>query len=385
VQGDCADDKKTVKPLNERECVAKGADPVTMSDAEWRAVSDLPLRSWTPRSRMSATPTRVERAAHPVVDVHNHLGLWLSHDGDWVAKDVPGLIAAMDEVNVQAIVNLDGRWDEELTANLDRYDRAHPGRFVTFCQIDWDRLADPDGERVLLRQLEASAAAGARGVKVWKNLGLWVRDADGSLIQPDDPRVIAILGRAGELGLPVLIHVADPKAFFDPLDEHNERLDELMQQRDWWFGDRDVYPTFDRIVEGLATLVTATPGTTYIGAHVGCDAEDLDWVEALMDRAPNFTVDTGGRMAELGRQPRRFRRLIERHPDRVLFGTDVYPISADAYRHAFRFFETADESFEYAPGSPIPPQGRWAVSALELDDAALRAVYHDNAARVLGL
>jgi predicted TIM-barrel fold metal-dependent hydrolase len=183
----------------------------------------------------------------------------------------------------------------------------------------------------------------------------------------------------------VLIHVADPKAFFDPLDAHNERLDELMHERDWWFGDREVYPGFERIVEGLANLVTATPGTRYIGAHVGCAAEDLDWVEGLMDRAPNFTVDTGGRMAELGRQPRRVARLLERHPDRVLFGTDVYPISADAYRHAFRFFETDDESFPYSPESPIPPQGRWDVSALHLDDATLRAVYHDNAARVLGL
>lgn len=348
-------------------------------------LADLPLREWMPRSRLRASATRVERPAHPVVDVHNHLGRWLTADGGWMIDDVPALVAAMDEVEVRTIVNLDGRWDEELTANLDRYDRAYPGRFLTFCQLDWDRIAAPDGERRLLLQLEAAAAAGARGVKVWKNLGLRVKDADGTTVLPDDPRVIAVLARAGELGLPVLIHVADPRAFFDPLDARNERVDELLAHPDWWFGDRAVFPTFDRILDALAALVIATPGTRYIGAHVGCAAEDLDRVEALLDRAPNFTVDTGGRMAELGRQPRRVRALLQRHPDRVLFGTDEFPISAEIYRHEFRFFESADESFGYAPWTAIPPQGRWDVSALDLDDATLRAVYHDNAARVLGL
>jgi predicted TIM-barrel fold metal-dependent hydrolase len=348
-------------------------------------LAELRLRDWTPRSRLHATTTEVRRPAHPVIDVHNHLGTWLSADGGWMIDDVSRLLADMDDAEVETIVNLDGRWGAELEANLSRYDRAHPGRFATFCQIDWDRLAEHDGVEVLRRDLEASAARGARGVKVWKSLGLRARDSSGRLVLPDDPRVVGILERAGELGLPVLIHVADPMAFFDPLDAHNERVDELLAQPDWWFGDAQRFPTFDRLLDALETLVLATPGTRYIGAHVGCAAEDLDRVERLLDRAPNYTVDTGGRMAELGRQPRRARRFIERHPDRVLFGTDIYPVSADAYRHHYRFFETADESFEYAPDRSIPPQGRWAVSALDLDDATLRSLYHDNAARILQL
>ena len=355
------------------------------TDPDWEALAELRLRDWMPRSRLHATATAVDRPAHPVIDVHNHLGTWLSEDGSWMAPDVPALLAVMDETGVETIVNLDGRWDAELDANLDRYDRAHPGRFLTFCQLDWDLLAEPDGERALRRQLEDAAARGARGVKVWKNLGLRVRDGAGDLVAPDDPRVAAVLGRAGELGLPVLIHVADPEAFFDPLDARNERIDELGRHRDWWFGDRSEFPSFGRLLDALATLVAATPGTRYIGAHVGCAAEDLDRVEAMLAAAPNLAIDTGGRMAELGRQPRRVRRLIERFPDRVLFGTDVYPITADAYRLHYRFFETEDESFPYAPDEAVPPQGRWTVSALDLDDAQLRALYRDNAVRVLGL
>jgi len=354
------------------------------SSPSWAKLRALRLADWHPRQKLQLPVTGIDRASVAAIDVHNHLGRWLS-DGEWMIDDVTALVAIMDECDIQTIVNLDGMWGEEVTANVDRYDRAHPGRFLTFCQLDWARLGEPDGVAILIASLDDSSARGARGVKVWKNLGLTIRDADGTLILPDDPRVIEVLAHAGELGMPVLIHTADPMAFFDPLDEHNERLDELMQARDWWFGDRTVHPTFDRLLDAHATLVASCPATSFIGAHAGCAAEDLDRVERLLERCPNYTIDIGGRMAELGRQPRRFRELIARHPDRVLFGTDIYPATADQFRLHFRFLETDDEAFEYAPGEPVPPQGRWTVSALGLDADALAAIYHDNAARVLGL
>ena len=344
----------------------------------------LPLADWHPRSQLDLPATPVDRAAVPAIDVHNHLGRWLS-EGEWMIPDVAALLAVMDDTNVHTVVNLDGMWGEEVSANVARYDEAHPGRFLTFCQLDWTLLAQPDGVAALCASLDDSAARGARGLKIWKNLGLTVRDANGALVLPDDPRVIEVVAHAGHLGLPVLIHTADPKAFFEPLDAHNERLDELLEAEDWWFGDRSVHPTFDRLLDALATLVASCPGTRFIGAHAGCAAEDLDRVERMLDESPNYTIDIGGRMAELGRQPRRFARLLSRHPDRVLFGTDIYPASLEQYRLHFRFLETADEAFEYAPGEPVPPQGRWTVSGLALQPEALEALYRDNARRVLGL
>lgn len=351
---------------------------------DWNGLRHTELRSWTPRSQLVTPQTSVSRPSTPCIDVHNHLGRWLG-GGDWLIPDVPQLVDLMDDHDVMTIVNLDGLWADEVTANVERYDEAYPGRFLTFCHLDWKVLAEPDGERKLLNSLDDSARRGARGVKVWKDLGLTVRDNDGQAILPDDPRVIAVLTRAGELGLPVLIHTADPKAFFAPADEYNERLDELLEQPDWWFGDGERYPGFDRLLAAHASLVLACPGTQFIGAHAGCAAEDLGLVEALLARAPNYAIDVAGRMAELGRQPRRTRALIERYPDRVLFGTDIYPVSAEQYRLHYRFLESADEGFEYAPGSPVPPQGRWAVSALDLDAKALVAVYRTNTERVLGL
>jgi predicted TIM-barrel fold metal-dependent hydrolase len=320
----------------------------------------------------------------PVIDIHNHLGRWLS-DGEWMIDDVPELLELMDDCGVETIVNLDGMWGDEVTANVDRYDRAHPGRFLTFCQLDWSLLADDRGVAFLTLSLDDSARRGAVGLKIWKNLGLTVRGADGALISPDDPRVIAVVQHAGALGMPVLIHTADPRAFFEPLDENNERLEELLEEEDWWFGDTAVHPSFDDLLDAHAALVRSCPDTVFIGAHAGGAAEDLDRVEALLDECPNYTIDIGGRMAELGRQPRRVRQLIERHPDRVLFGTDIYPASREQYRLHYRFLETTDEAFDYSPESEIPPQGRWAVSALALDDATLDAVYRGNATRVLGL
>jgi predicted TIM-barrel fold metal-dependent hydrolase len=355
-----------------------------MESPEWAALAGLPLTAWTPRSQLSARVTAVPCARVPAIDIHNHLGRWLT-DGEWMIDDVGALLTVMDDHRVETIVNLDGMWGDELDANLDRYDRAHPGRFLTFCQLDWALLADANGERMLRESLADSAKRGARGLKVWKNLGLTVRDDTGALVLPNDDRVVRLLAYAGELALPVLIHVADPKAFFEPLDEHNERLDELLREKEWWFGDASRHPGFDRLLDALAALVIATPGTRYIGAHGGCAAEDLDRVESLLAVASNFAIDIAGRVAELGRQPRRFRELIERFPDRVLFGTDIYPITGEQYELHFRFLESNDEAFDYAPEFPIPPQGRWTISALHLSQRQLEAIYRDNAQRVLGL
>ena len=355
----------------------------TPPSLSWERLRRLPVPEWHPVQQLRLPATEVERPAFPAIDVHNHLGRWLS-DGAWMIEDPDALVALMDECGIETIVNLDGMWGEEVTANVERYDLAHPGRFLTFCQLDWARLASDDGVELLRASLDDSARRGARGVKVWKNLGLTIRDAAGELILPDDPRVIAVLRHAGELGLPVLIHTADPKAFFEPLDARNERIDELMQMKKWWFGDRAVHPTFDRLLLAHRRLVEACPDTRFIGAHVGCAAEDLDLVSALLDDCPNYVVDIGGRMAELGRQPRRVQQLLERHPDRVLFGTDIYPATAEQYRLHFRFLETRDEAFEYAPGEDVPPQGRWTVSALGLSAEVLERVYRTNALRVLG-
>jgi predicted TIM-barrel fold metal-dependent hydrolase len=355
---------------------------------------ELRLRDFRPRTALRVPSTSVPRARYRAIDAHNHLGRWLAPHGRWVEDDLAGgpvgapwsvpdvdaLLGLMDAVGLEAIVNLDGRWDDELEANLDRYDRAHPGRFATFCQLDWRRADEPGA---LVRSLERSAAAGARGLKVWKTLGLGFRDAHGRLRMPDDGALNAVWEAAGALGLPVLIHVADPPAFFDPVDARNEQLEVLLEHPDWSYAD-PALPCFDRLIEALEKICARHRGTTFVGAHVASCGEDLTRLGRMLDDHPNLNVDISARLYELGRQPRAARRLIGRHPDRVLFGTDAFPPDAEMYALHFRFLESDDEQFDYCDVDP-PPLGRWRISALELADDALRAVYRDNALRVLGM
>jgi predicted TIM-barrel fold metal-dependent hydrolase len=225
-------------------------------------------------------------------------------------------------------------------------------------------------------RLRVQKARGAEGLKIWKGLGLSVKDEQGKLVDVDDPRLVPIWETAAELGLPVLIHIADPVAFFDPLDEHNERWEELQANPDWVFTSPP-YPAFSHIIEGLANLVKRHPLTTFIGAHVGCYAENLAWVSNLFDRCPNFMVDISARIAELGRQPYSARNFMIQHADRILFGSDMGP-DPDEYRIIYRFLETTDEYFSYSP-SGIGEQGRWNIYGLSLPDSVLEKIYYQNA------
>ncbi len=355
-----------------------------------RVDDSLALRAWRPRPAIRVPVTRVARPLCGVVDAHNHLGRWLSawvrEERGWVVEDVGALVALMDACGVEAIVNLDGCFGPELEANLERYDRAHPGRFFTFCHADWSLLADGrGGVSRIVAALRAAHAAGARGLKVWKDLGLGVRDAAGALVLPGDPRLGEVWAACGELGLPVVIHTADPLAFFQPVDEHNERLEELSAHPEWSFCEPGL-PSWDELLESFEALVAAHRGTTFVGAHVASCAEDLGRVERMLAEHPNLHVDLSARMSELGRQPRAARRLLCRHPDRVLFGTDSFPPDRETYTVHYRFLESDDECFPYSPDPDDPcPQGRWYVSALDLPEPVLRAVYRDTPRRVLGL
>jgi predicted TIM-barrel fold metal-dependent hydrolase len=323
-------------------------------------------------------PTPAARV--PAIDAHAHLGKWLTPDSSWMAPDVGKLLAVMSTCNLAAVVNLDGKWGAELEANLDRYDRAYPGRFHTFCHVDWTLLDQPAGTDKLVRSLEASARSGAKGLKVWKDLGLRVV-AGGRRIRTDDRSLAPLWDAAGALGLPVLVHTADPLAFFHAADRRNERIEELRAHPSISLA-REGPGEFRRLLDAFEATVAAHPSTTFIGAHVGGFVENLEWVHTQLDRYPNLSIDISARVAELGRQPRAAAQLIRRHPDRVLFGADLLPIRAADYGVYFRFLETDDEYFSYSP-EHRERHGRWRISGLALEPEVLEAVYAGNAARLL--
>jgi hypothetical protein len=233
----------------------------------------------------------------------------------------------------------------------------------------------------MANQLVDSVRRGARGLKVWKKLGLEYRDAAGVLIPIDDRRLDDLWSAAGDLRVPVLIHIADPVAFFRPLDATNERWEELHAHPDWHFPSPP-FPSFAALMDQLEALIARHPLTTFIGAHVGCYAENLRWVARMLETYPNFAVDIAARLAELGRQPYTAKWFVERYAQRITFGLDVTPPTAAEYAPYFRFLETADEYFNYA-AKPVGSQGRWQIYGINLDDAASREVYAGTAQRVI--
>lgn len=344
-------------------------------------VAGLRLNEYRPKPQLVLPTTVIDRPRFPVVDAHNHLGE--TFGGGWIHRPVAELLDMMDKADVECLVDLDGGWGEDvLDRHLKHFKEAAPDRFIHFGGVNWDRWKEEGAyfsERAAER-LREQVRRGAEGLKIWKALGLSVQDDDGKLVPVDDPRLDPIWATTAELGIPVTIHVADPVAFFEPLDETNERWEELQEHPDWRFPSPP-FPSFRSIIEALARLVLRHPRTIFIAAHVGCYAENLAWVARLLDRAPNLYIDIAARIAELGRQPYTARKFFLKYANRILFGTDL-PADVEMYRLHYRFLESEDEYFSYDLEDP-PSQGRWRVYGLSLPDPVLKQVYSENVKQIL--
>ncbi len=339
------------------------------------------LGNFRPQSKMVTKTTLVDKPKFPVIDAHNHLAE--PFGGGWDNKPLTELIDLLDEANVTHYVDLDGGWGEDiLNKHLDLFKNAAPDRFQVFGGLDWSQWKNKGGEfpEWAAKGLRLQKARGAQGLKIWKPFGLQVRDDSDKLVEVDDTRLIPIWEAAGELELPVVIHVADPVAFFDPIDEANERWEELRDHPDWAFTSPP-FPSFMEIMNGFKNLVMRHKNTTFIGAHVGCYGENLEWVGQMLDDCLNYYIDISARSGELGRQPYSARNFFIKYQDRILFGSDMGP-DLDAYHLYYRFLETDDEYFNYNTGE-IPIQGRWYVAGMYLPEDVLMKIYRANAMKVL--
>jgi predicted TIM-barrel fold metal-dependent hydrolase len=329
--------------------------------------ADLKLVDWQPNSQLVVSKTTIEKAKFPVIDVHNHLGD-LTKAREYLKE--------MDQAGVWKCVSLDAKSkDDFYKEHLEVSHGISKDRFIIFFRPDFSKIDEPNFGSTEASRLEEAVKMGARGVKVSKALGLVFRDKNGKLFRVDDPRIDPIWAKCGELGIPVMIHVSDPKAFFTPLDRNNERYDELATHPHWSFYGGD-YPSKHEILEQRNAILKKHPNTIFIGAHFGNLPEDLNKVGQWLDEFPNFYVDVDARISELGRQPYSARKFMIKYQDRVLFGTDTAP-NADAYRLYFRFLETDDEYIDPSPAHQ--QQGRWMIYGLYLPDEVLEKIYNKNA------
>src|SRR2546426_443824 len=337
------------------------------------------------------------RRERRIIDLHQHI--------DCTPERLVRAVQIMDRVGIGIAVNLSGGTtthqgdaQSEFGRNKQLVDQLFPGRFIHYMNLDYTGWDQPDFSERAVGQIEEGNRLGAAGFKEYKRLGLYLRDGAGKLIKIDDPKLDPVWKRCGELGMPVSIHVADPKAFWLPYNEANERWNELKDHQNWWFGDTNQFPPHEELLAALNRVIAGHPDTTFVCVHFANNAEDLVWVEQSLEKHPNMMADLAARIPEIGRHDtEKVRRLFIKYQDRVLFATDfqVYdrltlgsggngppPTDDDAvafFEKYWRWLETNDRQFEHM----TPIQGDWKIDAIGLPATVLRKICFDNAHRLL--
>ncbi len=331
----------------------------------------MDFEDYDPPSTLVVPEHKLTRAKYPFVDVHNHQ--W-----NMSAQDLAELSGTMDKLNMAVMVNLSGRGrgsTEHLEKSLQNIKESFPKRFIVFTNVDFSAIDDPQWQARTLKQLEDDVHKGANGLKIFKTLGMFAKDSKGNRIQIDDPRIGPIWDKCGELGIPVLIHAADPKQFWQPIDKNNERWLELKTHP----GRRhDTDPvSWETIIAEQHNMFKLHPKTKFINAHLGWYGSDLKKLGELMDKLPNMYTEIGAVIAELGRQPRAAKEFLTKYQDRVMFGKDSWV--PEEYETYFRVLETADEYFPYHKRY----HAFWRMYGLALPDDVLKKIYYKNALKVI--
>lgn len=336
----------------------------------------LGFEEYDPVSTLKVPEHKLTRSKYPFIDVHNHQ--W-----DMDKANLSGLLTQMDSLNMGIMVNLSGRGWGSVQEGTQFFDKSlanaaksAPKRLALFTNLNFDEVGKQGWTEDAVKLLEEDVKKGARGLKIFKNLGLNSKDESGQRIRVDDPRLDPIWAKCGELGVPVLIHTADPKSFWDPMDRYNERWLELKLHGGRKRAANDPVP-WDQLIAEQHNVFRKHPKTTFIAAHMGWYPNDLKKLDSLMTVFPNMNVEIGAVIAELGRQPRASRTFFEKYQDRILFGKDSWIPSE--YATYFRVLETDDEYFPYHKKY----HAFWRMYGMGLPDAVLKKVYYKNALRLI--
>jgi predicted TIM-barrel fold metal-dependent hydrolase len=340
----------------------------------------MDIEEYSPKSSLVVAENPRDRAKFPFVDVH-------SHQWKMPVMDFTNLVAEMDSLNMGYMINLSGSGFATFAGNQDLMDlslteslenikkQGVSNRFGVFVNVDFNKIDDADFGTNNVEIIKDAVKQGVVGLKVYKNLGLNLKDDSGSRVKVDDERLNPIWQICGELNIPVLIHSGEPSPFFDPIDKHNERWLHA-RQKPASFRPASEYPSFDVVMQEQYNMFKNNPNTTFINAHLGWYGNDLDKMSAQLDELSNVYTEIGAVIAELGRQPIRARRFFVEHQDRVLFGKDTYKKSE--FNVYFRILETSDEYFDYYRKR----HAHWKMYGLNLPDSILKKLYYKNARKL---
>lgn len=333
------------------------------------SAQNISFENYNPKSTLVVPGDVIKRAKFPFIDVHGH-------QYRMPTQNLTSVITAMDTLNMGIMVNLSGRSGEELQQSVKNIKDHYPNRFVVFANIDFNGAGAEGWIDKTVKQLKQDVKNGARGLKVYKSLGMYNKDANGNRLAIDDSRLDLIWKTCGDLGIPVLIHAADPKSFWDEFDGDNERWLELKTHPRRKRGVTDPAP-WEQIIQEQHNMFKKHPNTSFINAHMGWFANDLGKLGKLLDDMPNMNVGIGAIIAELGRQPRFAKKFFMKYQDRILFGKDSW--KPEEFPTYFRVLESDDEYFPYHKKY----HAFWPMYGLDLPDEVLKKVYYKNALRIV--
>lgn len=258
-----------------------------------------------------------------IIDAHTHVA------PQWAEMAV----RVMDACGIECSVTLG--WQDAFGTTLDKmletFDR-YPGRFAQLMNLDWTGLDNPGWGVAQADELERSMEKGCAGLKIFKDLGLEVRDKSGELIRVDDRRLDDIFDRAGKLGVPVLMHSADPIWFWRPLDERNFWRGVLQGGYEHWMYYRTGSPCREELLGERDNLLARHRSTTFVAPHMASLADDPLFFEESLELHPNLYADISARLPSVARTGRRksiWADIFRKYPDRILFGTDLIYIDTD--------------------------------------------------------
>ncbi|MGZ8517380.1 MAG: amidohydrolase family protein [Chitinophagaceae bacterium] len=329
----------------------------------------MDFEKYNPPSTLVVPEHEVTKAKFPFIDVHNH-------QFNMPDMNLGTLVSEMDKLNMKVMVNLSGQSGERIKKSVTNVKENFPKRFIVFANVDFKRVGEAGWGGKAAKQLEEDVKNGANGLKIYKSLGFSVTDIDGKRVTVDDERLDPVWKKAAELKIPVLIHTADPKPFWDPMDENNERWLELATHPNRKKDDTNP-ASWETLIEEQHRLFKKNPKTTFIAAHFGWYPNDLAKLGQLLDGMPNVVVEFGAIIAELGRQPRMAKQFFTKYQDRILFGKDSWV--PEEYATYFRVLETEDEYFPYHKKY----HAFWAMYGMGLPDAILKKIYYKNALRII--
>ncbi len=330
---------------------------------------DISFEDYNPTSTLVISGEKIIKSKFPFIDIHGHQYRMSN-------QDLSPVIQAMDTLNMGIMVNLSGRSGDNLIKSVQNIKDHYPNRFVVFANIDFEGVGKENWAENAVNQLRKDINNGARGLKIYKSLGLRNKDIDGNRIQIDDPRLDPIWSLCGEMGVPVLIHTADPKPFWDDYSGDNERWLELKTHPRRKRDANNPVP-WQQLIDEQHNMFKKHPNTIFINAHMGWFANNLGRLGELLDEMPNMNVEIGAIIAELGRQPRFAKSFFIKYQDRILFGKDSW--KPNEFPTYFRVLESNDEYFPYHKKY----HAFWAMYGLDLPNEVLKKVYYKNALRLV--